>query len=125
MRGKKRSARVPPSKVKYHADHQQNWGALVEPLPRGRHTIADAATMLWIPGDAPKNFIRIREYDQGIRRPTHPISRWVGYIAKVGSKWYPIESITEHLLTRIGEVLGVRVAQSQLRMVGGQVRFLS
>ena len=47
------------------------------------------------------------------------------YIAKVGSKWYPIESVTEHLITRIGQTAGLCIADSQLRIVGNQVRFLS
>jgi hypothetical protein len=59
------------------------------------------------------------------RRLSRRRSKWPGYIAKVGSKWYPIESITEQLLTRIGQVYGVRIADSQLRIVGSQVRFLS
>lgn len=47
------------------------------------------------------------------------------YIAKTGHKWYPIESITERLLCRLGEVFGLRMAESGLAMIGGQVRFLS
>jgi len=43
----------------------------------------------------------------------------------VGSKFYPNESITEHLLTRIGQLLSLRMADSELRTVGRQVRFMS
>ena len=50
---------------------------------------------------------------------------WSRYISKVGSKWYPIESITEQLITRVGQHLGFQVADSILRVVGRQVRFLS
>jgi hypothetical protein len=45
--------------------------------------------------------------------------------AKVGHKWYPNESITEHLLTRIGQALGIVIADSRLMFVRGQLRFLS
>jgi hypothetical protein len=47
------------------------------------------------------------------------------YIAKVGHKHYPMESVTEHLLNRFGEVLGMRMAASRLVRVGGQIRFMS
>ncbi len=73
-------------------------------------------------GDAPKDFLRIYEY--GETHKANP-ARWPAYIAKVGQKWYPNESITEHLLTRIGQRLGVRMADSRLLWVRGQLRFLS
>lgn len=73
-------------------------------------------------GDAPKSFIRVYEY--GECRRDKPQS-WVAYIAKVGHKWYPIESITEYLINQIGEVLGLNMAKSKLVLAGGQVRFLS
>lgn len=56
--------------------------------------------------------------------PDQP-GRWPGYIAKVGSKWYPVESVTEHLITRIGQTCGVNITDSRLCIVGRQVRFLS
>mgnify|MGYP000474693138 CR=1 FL=1 len=74
-------------------------------------------------GDAPKDFIGLYEYDGKVRRQ-HP-NTWVRHVAKVGHKWYPFESIMEHLLNRIGEVLGLNMASSQLRMAHGQLRFLS
>ena len=73
-------------------------------------------------GDAPKDFLRIYQYGQGRRsRP----SRWPAWIAKVGHKYYPNESVTEHLLTRIGQFLGLKVADSQLMWFGGQLRFFA
>jgi len=51
-------------------------------------------------GDAPKDFLSIYEYGDGRRKS---VGNWPSYIAKVGKKWYPNESITEHLLTRIGQ----------------------
>ncbi len=73
-------------------------------------------------GDAPKNFIRVYTYGNARRDAPH---KWPAYIAKVGHKWHPNESITEHLLTRIGQLLGLDMAQSSLRSAHGQVRFLS
>lgn len=73
-------------------------------------------------GDAPKDFIHVYSYGQARRDAPH---KWSAHIAKVGHKWYPNESITEHLLTRIGELLGLRMAESSLRSAHGQIRFLS
>lgn len=75
-----------------------------------------------VAGDAPKDFIRVYEY--GIGRRAKPKS-WPAFIAKVGHKWYPAESATEQLMTRVGECLGIRVAESQLMEAEGQIRFLS
>lgn len=76
-------------------------------------------------GDAPKNFIALYDYeeDSGIRKAN--IDTWPRYIAKVGQKWYPIESINEYLFNQIGEVLGLDMARSRLMMAGEQLRFLS
>ncbi len=75
-----------------------------------------------IAGDAPKDFIRA--YTYGIGKRANP-RKWPAYIAKVGHKWYPNESITEHLLTRIGQLLGLKMAESSLVSAHGQIRFLS
>lgn len=118
----KSEVRVPVEPIRFFADDNRNWAALIPPLKRGSYAIESTA-MLSMPGDAPKSFLKIREYTSN--RPTRRVDRWVSYIAKVGSKWYPVESVTEHLLTRVGQLLGANVADSQLRMVGTQVRFLS
>lgn len=73
-------------------------------------------------GDALKDFLRIYDYGRG--RKTR-VMDWPAYIAKVGHKFYPNESITEHLLTRIGQLLGLKMANSRLMWVRGQLRFLS
>jgi hypothetical protein len=73
-------------------------------------------------GDAPKDFIRVYEYGRGLKR--RPNS-WPGHIAKVGQKYYPNESITEHLLNRIGQELKLHMAASRLMWVKGQLRFFS
>lgn len=76
-------------------------------------------------GDAPKSFIAFYEYeaDSNIRK-SKPHT-WPRYIAKVGHKWYPLESINEYLFNQIGETLGLNMASSRLIMAGNQVRFLS
>ena len=93
-------------------------GAL-PPLRKGYYyTVVGQA----IAGDAPKDFIRA--YTYGKAKRSNP-RKWPAYIAKVGHKWYPNESITEHLLTRIGQLLGLQMAESFLVSAHGQIRFLS
>ncbi|MCB1133601.1 MAG: HipA domain-containing protein [Verrucomicrobiae bacterium] len=75
-----------------------------------------------VAGDAPKDYIRIYEFGHGRRSNKHT---WPAHIAKVGHKYYPNESITEHLLTRIGQEMGMAMADSQLMWFGRQLRFLS
>lgn len=76
-------------------------------------------------GDAPKGFVRLYEYHKDGRVRRNNPNTWPLYIAKTGHKWYPIESITEHLLNRLGEVFGIRMAESKLGIINGQLRFLS
>lgn len=78
-----------------------------------------------VDGDAPKKFICI--YDHSLLCSKHRSNRknWIYYIAKTGHKWYPIESITELLLNRLGTVFGLCMADSRLALIGGQLRFLS
>ena len=75
-----------------------------------------------ISGDAPKDLIRLYEYGN-VRKDNR--NKWPLYIAKVGHKWYPNESITEYLLNRLGECLGFTMAASKLVRIGGQIRFLT
>lgn len=76
-------------------------------------------------GDAPKGFVRLYAYQQGGKVRRRNPKTWPLYIAKTGHKWYPVESITEHLLNRLGVVFGIRMAESRLAFVNGQLRFLS
>jgi hypothetical protein len=92
------------------------------PILRKRHTeILDEA----VSGEAPKDFIRVYEFGRSSRKKNP--KTWIPYIAKVARKWYPNESITEHLLNRLGFVLGVTVANSRLAVDDefGRLRFLS
>ena len=76
-------------------------------------------------GDAPKNFIAVYQYEEESKIRKSNADTWPRYIAKVGHKWYPLESINEYLLNQIGEVLDLKMASSQLMMAGKQLRFLS
>lgn len=76
-------------------------------------------------GDAPKDFIKAYFYKKGEIRS----NKWNYYIAKVGHKHYPIESITEHLLNDLGTIFGLNMAESELACVHysgkNQIRFFS
>ncbi|MFY8186342.1 MAG: HipA domain-containing protein [Flavobacterium sp.] len=73
-------------------------------------------------GDAPKDLIRVYEYGKA-RKSNH--TKWTKYIAKIGHKWYPNESITEHLLTRVGNCFGLIIANSKVVYAENCIRFLS
>lgn len=75
-------------------------------------------------GDAPKQFVQVHP---GYPQPYHKAntSRWPYYIVKTGHKWYPLESITEHLLNQLGEIFGLEMAHSEIAIISGQLRFLS
>ncbi|HBR58060.1 MAG TPA: hypothetical protein DEA22_11440 [Blastocatellia bacterium] len=122
----KRRLRVPKIRkskyvkaVKFESDYQINWQKYVPELKKYRIKSVD---FLGIPGDAPKDFIYDREYRPGHRSRQHPTDK---FIAKVGSKYCPLESVTEHIITRIGQCFGLCIADSKLRTIEGQVRFLS
>ena len=73
-------------------------------------------------GDAPKDFIQFYKYEKGVKRKP---SEWPKFLAKFGHKWYPVESITEHLLMEIGRCFNLNMAESSLFQNNGQIRFLS
>src|SRR6267143_868054 len=105
--------------LRYSADLQLDWESLVPPL---KNFELQSVSFISVPGDAPKDFTTDREYRSGHRSIRE---RQTSYIAKVGSKFYPLESITEHLITRIGQAFGLNIADSKLRIIEGQVRFMS
>src|SRR5690349_15509497 len=105
--------------IKYYSDYQLPWNTLI---PRLREYSIQTVDFLSMAGDAPKDFITDSEYRPGHRTRRQ---RSESYIAKVGSKFYPNESITEQLITEIGKVYGLKIADSKLRMVDRQVRFMS
>lgn len=77
-----------------------------------------------IAGDAPKDFIKVFEPERSECLKTKK-KTWVPYIAKVGMKYYPNESITEQLISDIGRWCGFDMAHLKLYVVQGQVRFCS
>jgi hypothetical protein len=105
--------------VKYDSDYQIEWQTVIPSLRKYELKIISFLTVM---GDAPKDFTSDKEYRKGHRTRRDRTER---FIAKVGSKFYPNESITEQLITRIGECFQLRIAQSKLRMIDGQVRFMS
>lgn len=76
-------------------------------------------------GDAPKQFIKAYFYrpDSGVRKRHR--NSWESFIAKTAAKWYPIESITEYMINRIGQVMGLHMNEVKLVRANGQIRFLS
>ncbi len=105
--------------IKYRADYQLDWETLI---PNLRKYKLEKVDFLSITGDAPKDFITDSEYRRGYRSHSQ---KKESYIAKVGSKFYPNESIVEQMITRIGQIYGMKIAESKLRMIAGQVRFMS
>jgi hypothetical protein len=105
--------------IKYSSDYQLSWATLI---PRLREFSTQTVDFLSMAGDAPKDFITDSEYRPGHRSQ---LQRSESYIAKVGSKFYPNESITEQLITEIGKVYDLKIADSKLRVVDRQVRFMS
>ncbi len=102
-----------------YSGFDKNLKKFLPPLRKGYYQVIDIP----VAGDAPKDFIRVYEFGEGIRKDFK--KTWPAHIAKVGHKWYPIESVTEHMLNRIGSELGLNVAESRLMIAGNQVRFLS
>lgn len=123
MKRRKRVAVIrsqPPTQpVKINSDHQLDWQKHILTVKKFEMKSVDILT---VAGDAPKDFITDKEFRKGYRSKRRPSE---SYIAKVGSKFYPLESIIEQLITQIGQVFGLNIANSKLRNINGQVRFLS
>lgn len=106
-------------KIENYSGIQLNIHKDAVPLRKDYYEVLD----IGVSGDAPKNFIRLYSSEEGVRKSNK--KSWPRYIAKVGHKWYPIESINEFLLNKIGEELGLSMAKSLLATAGQQLRFLS
>lgn len=119
MNNKPQLIKVIPAPIKNYSRNQMGFPKkLVKVLKKHQYLVK----IEWLSGEAPKDFIYVYEY--GRCRKNNP-KTWVPYIAKVGHKWYPSESITEHLLTRLGQAWNFDVANSKLYVLGGQIRFCS
>ena len=110
--------KIKKTDIEHRSGFMPNLMGLVEPMREGYYKLEKVA----VTGNAPKDFVRIYEYGEARKANS---SSWPAYIAKVGHKWYPNESITEQLMTRIGQTIGVKVADSKLMLVKGQLRFMS
>lgn len=75
-------------------------------------------------GDAPKQYIKAYFHYKNCPKVGKP-SKWDGFFAKSGGKSYPHESVTEFLINKIGELLGLKMNESQLVIANNQIRFLS
>lgn len=109
---------VCPAPIKTHSGFEVISHPTIQPLREGFFCKVHAA----VSGAAPKDFLRVYEYGRG--RKKH-LETWPAYIAKVGQKCYPNESITEHLIVRVGQLMNLNMAASRLMWVRGQLRFLS
>ncbi|NEN25311.1 hypothetical protein G3O08_17580 [Cryomorpha ignava] len=76
-------------------------------------------------GDAPKEFVSAYFYSKSNKFHKKNSSSWYKYIAKTAEKWYPIESITEFTINKLGETLGLKMNESELVYCNGQIRFFS
>lgn len=82
------------------SDYQIEWGKFVLELEERSIVKWEQVSFLSVMGDAPKDFITDREEQILQRTRKIPFNR---YIAKVGSKFYPIESVVEQYLTHVGQ----------------------
>lgn len=110
--------KIKNEKIENHSGYKVTLGKDLKAIKKNHFFVIDKN----VGGDAPKEFIRVYEFGKVRKKKKN---RWTGYIAKTGQKWYPAESITEYLLNKIGEILGLKMAESKLAFVGGQIRFMS
>lgn len=104
--------------VENYSGYQLKKGKYIDTIKKNNYYVLNRN----VGGDAPKEFIKVYEFGK-IRKQNR--KNWIGYIAKTGQKWYPAESVTEYLLNKIGEAIGLKIAESRLAYIGGQIRFMS
>jgi len=76
-------------------------------------------------GDAPKALIGAYLYSEKNNFYKKNYKSWTKYIAKTAEKWYPNESVTEFVINKLGEELGVNMNNSCIVKCNNQIRFLS
>lgn len=74
-------------------------------------------------GDAPKDVLKAYIFEPGVVKSKE--KQWKKYIVKFGHKWYPIESITEQMITCIGQFCKFQVANSHVAVIQNSIRFFS
>ena len=114
--------KIPVHKIENYTDAHLLDVHGIPVIKRGNYFVDDSVS---VDGDAPKKFIGV--YDYQLLNHKHKSNRknWIRYIAKTGHKWYPMETITELLMNRLGQIFGLTMADSRIAMIGGQLRFLS
>jgi len=116
-------AKIPQHKIENFSSLRLKSGVVGIPIVKNcNYEVVEGIT---ITGDAPKKFIRVYDRSEKPKYFKKNKKKWPLYIAKTGQKWYPLESITEYLLNQLGEVFGLNMAKSSIRIIGGQLRFLS
>lgn len=114
--------KIPVHKIENYTDAHRLDLRNVPVIKRSNYFVDDTVS---VDGDAPKKFIGIYNYQLLDHKHKSNRKNWIRYIAKTGHKWYPTESITELLMNRLGVIFGLAMADSQVAMIGGQLRFLS
>lgn len=76
-------------------------------------------------GDAPKQMISAYFYERDGYARKSSVKTWKQFICKTAEKWYPIESVTEYMINKIGKELGLKMNKFRIVSVKGQIRFLS
>lgn len=89
-------------------------------LKEGQYYVIDIP----LDGEAPKQYIKAYFYYKNCPKKSKP-AQWHGFFAKFGRKSYPHESVTEYVINKIGEYLGLNMNETKLVIASGQVRFLS
>jgi hypothetical protein len=118
---KEASEQVRPVAIRRFTGYDSGkWKGIIPRLRTGRYKLDNRS----VGGDAPKDFILVYDYE-GPPVQRDRTDTWPAYVAKVGHQYYPAESATEQLMTRIGQLCGVRMADSRLMVCAGQLRFLS
>lgn len=114
--------RIPVHKIENYSDVHCLDVHNVPVVKRNNYFVDDSLT---VDGDAPKKFIGVYDYQLLEHRHRSNRKNWIRYIAKTGHKWYPMESITELLMNKLGVIFGLEMAHSKIAMIDGQLRFLS
>jgi HipA-like C-terminal domain len=109
-------------KVKSHQTSGILTGENAIPLLKEKHYYVQMKSLI---GDAPKEFITAYFYEEDSTVRKLHIKSWHSFIAKTGEKWYPHESVTEFMINRIGEELGLLMNEIKLVRANSQIRFLS
>lgn len=114
--------KIPIHKIENYTDAYKLYMYDIPVIKNKNYFVDDTVV---VDGDAPKKFIGVYDYKLLEHKHKKKHRNWIYYIAKTGHKWYPMESITELLMNKLGIVFGLNMAESRIALIGGQLRFLS